>query len=155
MQAWSKVRERIPNARLWVVGTGSEAQSFRKQAEQYGESVRFWGHSDDVPALMRKIDIMVQPSLYEPFGITLLEAMACGKPIVCSCAGGMPEVVNDQTAIVVPPEDSRQLALALVALLKDPTRASTMGQAGRQRVEKVFPLPGMIDQLETILAIRK
>jgi len=79
------------------------------------------------------------PSVYEPFGIINLEAMACEAPVVASRVGGIPEVVNDGvTGLLVPPGEPAALALALRALLEDPARARALGLAGRRRVEEQF-----------------
>lgn len=79
------------------------------------------------------------PSVYEPFGIINLEAMACERPVVASAVGGIPEVVvPEKTGFLVPPADPKALADALNRLLRDRNRAREMGLAGRKRVEEHF-----------------
>jgi glycosyltransferase involved in cell wall biosynthesis len=84
-------------------------------------------------------EAFVCPSIYEPFGITNLEAMACGRPVVATRVGGIPEVVLDgETGLLVPPSNPGALAEAIEGLLADPERAGAMGVAGRRRVEEHF-----------------
>jgi glycogen synthase len=79
------------------------------------------------------------PSVYEPFGIINLEAMACARPVVASAVGGIPEVVvQGETGLLVPPGDPGALAEALNYVLRDRAMASQMGLAGRSRVEEHF-----------------
>jgi len=79
------------------------------------------------------------PSVYEPFGITNLEAMACSTAVVASRVGGIPEVVLDgTTGLLVDPEDPRALAAAINALVGDPRRRVSMGEAGRIRAAEQF-----------------
>ncbi len=81
----------------------------------------------------------VCPSIYEPFGLINLEAMACGTAVVASRVGGIPEVVVDgETGWLVEPGDAPALGQALRAALADPARARSMGEAGRRRVEAHF-----------------
>ncbi|NLC71607.1 MAG: glycogen synthase [Desulfuromonadaceae bacterium] len=83
--------------------------------------------------------LFVCPSIYEPFGITNLEAMACEKPVVASAVGGIPEVVvPGETGYLVPPADPRALAEAINTVLRDRRKAKQMGRAGRKRVEERF-----------------
>jgi glycogen synthase len=83
--------------------------------------------------------LFVCPSVYEPFGLINLEAMACGAAVVASRVGGIPEVVADgETGVLVPPGDVPALAAALRSLLEAPERRRALGQAGRRRVEALF-----------------
>ncbi len=85
----------------------------------------------DLAALMAGADVYCLPSLYEGFGITVLEAMACGVPVVVSDRGSLPEVVGDAGVIVEPAPGP--LAAALEALLRDPERRSRLGAAAARR----------------------
>jgi glycogen synthase len=94
---------------------------------------------EEVVQLYSHAAVFVCPSIYEPFGIINLEAMACGTPVVASRVGGIPEVVQDgETGWLVEPGDPAALAGALQAVLADPARARRMGEAGRRRVEAHF-----------------
>jgi alpha-maltose-1-phosphate synthase len=100
------------------------------------------------------------PSVYEPFGIINLEAMACGAPVVASATGGIKEVVVDgETGYLVPfkqdpvtsfptnaEQFARDLASKLSILLKDPERCRKFGEAGRRRVEQTFSWTAIADQ---------
>jgi glycogen synthase len=93
----------------------------------------------EVVQLYSHAAVFACPSIYEPFGLINLEAMACGTPVVASRVGGIPEVVVDgETGWLVPPGDPAALAEALRGALADPTRARRMGEAGRRRVEAHF-----------------
>ncbi len=93
----------------------------------------------EVVQLYSHAAVFACPSIYEPFGLINLEAMACGTPVVASRVGGIPEVVVDgETGWLVPPGDPATLAEALRVSLADPTRARRMGEAGRRRVEAHF-----------------
>jgi glycogen synthase len=89
--------------------------------------------------LYTNASVFVCPSVYEPFGIINLEAMACETPVVASRVGGIKEVVIDrETGLLVPPADPRALADAINTLLRDRKIAKQMGRAGRARIEKHF-----------------
>lgn len=94
---------------------------------------------DDVVQLYSHARVFVCPSVYEPFGLINLEAMACGTPVVASRVGGIPEVVVDgETGILLPPNDPQAIAAAVRDLGKDSERAARFGAAGRRRVEAEF-----------------
>jgi histidinol-phosphate phosphatase family protein len=94
---------------------------------------------DDLHLWYAACDVFVTTPWYEPFGITPLEAMACGRPVVGSAVGGVRyTVVAGRTGLLVPPKDPRALAQALAALRADPARAAAMGEAGLRRVRSEF-----------------
>lgn len=106
-----------------------------------GASVRFSGglpHRDLI-ARYRSADIVVNPSLSESFGISMVEGMACGVPVVGAAVGGMREtIVDGATGRLVPPEDSDALAGAIMDIWENPNLARQMSEAGRERAVAVF-----------------
>ena len=94
---------------------------------------------EDVVQLYSHAALFACPSVYEPFGLINLEAMACSTPVVATRVGGIREVVvQDETGWLVPPADPAALAAAMRALLAQPERAAAFGRAGRRRVEAHF-----------------
>jgi glycosyltransferase involved in cell wall biosynthesis len=131
---------------LWMAG-GSQRprearylQSLREAAERLGIAgrVRFLGHRTDVPALLNLSDIFCQPNLApEPFGISLVEAMSAGLPVVTSAAGGALEIVNESCGVLVPAGDATALAVALARLIQDPAERQRLGRAGPSRAAEL------------------
>lgn len=133
-------------ARLAIVGKGSLEAPLRARAAALGDRCVFAGFRADVNAVMSAFDVFALPSLWEGFGLVLLEAMAAARPVVAAASGAIPEiVVHGETGLVVPPGDEAALARALAELVGDPARARAMGEAGRRRLEERFPLERMID----------
>jgi glycosyltransferase involved in cell wall biosynthesis len=96
-------------------------------------------HEEQYIELYSHCAVFACPSVYEPFGIINLEAMACERPVVASAVGGIPEVVvPGWTGLLVPPADPRALAEALTRVLRDRALARGMGRAGRRRAEDHF-----------------
>ncbi len=147
LEAMDRVRERIPAA-LWLVVGGGEARA-RLEADAARRNllgnVLFLGERRDVPDLLQALDLYVQPSLLEGFGLSVLEAMAAGKAVVASRAGGLPEVVEESvTGDLVPPGDAAALAEGIVALLLDSGRRERYGREGLARARERFPLERMV-----------
>ena len=108
---------------------------------------------EDVIQLYSHAAVFCCPSVYEPFGLINLEAMACATPVVASSVGGILEVVEDGlTGLLVPPRRPDRLAQALTALLTDRGRAQAMGNAGRARVEERFSWASVAARTETLYA---
>lgn len=94
---------------------------------------------DEAVALYSSAEVFTAPSIYEPFGLINLEAMACGRPVVSTRVGGIKDVVVDgETGLLVPPQNPEELAEALNRLLSDRVLAEEMGKMGRERVERLF-----------------
>ncbi|MDY7042159.1 MAG: glycosyltransferase, partial [Chloroflexota bacterium] len=122
LRAWPQVIAALPEARLLVVGDGPLRTALQHQARDLGleGSVIFAGRREDVPRIMAALDVMTLPSLWEGFGLVLLEAMAVARPIVASRVSAIPEIVADgETGLLVPPRDAEALAAALIELLRD------------------------------------
>jgi D-inositol-3-phosphate glycosyltransferase len=133
----------VPGAELVVAGGAGDgdpdAARLRDSADRAGlaDRVELVGPvaRPDVPALLRSADAVVSAPWYTPFGIVPLEAMACGRAVVATAVGGIPDTVVDQvTGLLVPPRRPEALAGALRDLLGSPTRAEALGIAARDRV---------------------
>jgi glycosyltransferase involved in cell wall biosynthesis len=103
------------------------------------ERVSWLGEREDVPELVRALDVLLLPSWEEPFGRALIEAMAMGVPVVATSVGGPPEILEDgREGFLVAPRRPRAWAQAIRRLVEDPPLAREMGGAGRRRVEDAF-----------------
>jgi glycosyltransferase involved in cell wall biosynthesis len=145
--------ERVPRARAIIAGGGDLEDYLRVLASDMGvaERVHVLGPRRDVPALMHAVDVFVMPSIWEGFGLVLLEAMAAGRPIVASRVATIPEVVADgETGLLVPVGDPLALADALAQLAEDPDRAARMGEAGRERLRRQFSVEKMVGDTELL-----
>ncbi|MCR4439280.1 MAG: glycosyltransferase family 4 protein [bacterium] len=151
LKAFRQVHRRHPEAVLLMVGEGPLKGWVAEAAAQVNLPVILAGFRDDVPAVMQSIDLLVLPSLWEGFGIVLIEAMAAGKPVVTTAVSSMPEIVVDGgTGLLVPPADAGALAEAMCTLLADPALRRRMGRAGRARVAAHFSDQRMVAELERL-----
>ena len=108
---------------------------------------------EELTQLYSHAAVFTCPSVYEPFGLINLEAMACEAPVVASAVGGIREVVEDgATGLLVPPARPDDLAAALRRVLDDPARARAMGAAGRRRVEERFSWASVAERTERLYA---
>ncbi len=140
------MRETIPNVRCLVAGEGAERNALAAQIVALGleDSVALLGFRADAPALMAAADVFVLPSLAEPFGLVLLEAMALGRPVIATRAGGPLEIVMDgETGFLVPPSSPAALAEALKRLITNPALARQMGENGQARFQAQFTVSKM------------
>jgi glycosyltransferase involved in cell wall biosynthesis len=141
LEALAVLRDR-PGWTLWQVG-GAQRQSearyleaLRESAKRLGiaDRVRFLGQRSDVPALLSAADIFCQPNLApEPFGISFVEAMSAGLPVVTSAAGAALEFIDASCGALVPAGDARALAVALERLIQDSAERKRLGRAGVAR----------------------
>ncbi len=103
------------------------------------ERVSFLGEREDVPELVRALDVLLLPSWEEPFGRALIEAMALAVPVIATSVGGPPEIIEDgREGFLLAPREPQAWADAIARLAGDRELAARMGAAGRQRVEQRF-----------------
>ena len=153
IDAFRQVVDRCPRARLQIVGDGEERAALQAQIAALGleRHVELLGIRQDVPALMNAFDIVVLPSLWEPFGLAIAEAMACAKPVVATRVGGIPEIVeHEHTGLLVPAATVAPLADALLALANNEALRVQLGEAGRQRFLDRFDSRTMAAKYEAL-----
>lgn len=145
-----------PGAQCWFVGGGAVNKPdyapglvARCEALAISDHVRFTGIRHDIPALLGEAAVLVLPSVTpEPFGRTLVEGMAAGCPVVATAAGGPLDIVEaDVSGVLVSPDDSQALSVALIRLLDDPQGAQAMGAAGQRRARQHFSLERLVAEM--------
>jgi glycosyltransferase involved in cell wall biosynthesis len=154
LRSMTSVVEQTPDVQLVIAGERHVSISERTLARVLDEdgirpAVRLLGHVPwrQLPQWYRQASVFVMPSYYETFGISVLEAMAFGLPVVATSAGGLPEVVEDGvTGILVPPGDPRALSEAITELLRDSRLRRRLGEAGRERVQTEFAVESIVDR---------
>jgi glycosyltransferase involved in cell wall biosynthesis len=132
---------RVPEAFFAVAGDGEERAALEAKADAWGVKERFLflGHRRDVPELLASCDVFVLPSLYEGLPVSVLEAMASGKPVIATRIGGTDEAVKDgATGLLVPPADPTALAEAIRRLLTDRCLAERLGAEAQNWVRREF-----------------
>jgi glycosyltransferase involved in cell wall biosynthesis len=140
LRAFALVAKELPNAKLEIFGDGPERAMLVRLSDELAllDKTTFHGHIERVRAAGR-FNVLAVPSAKESFGMAALEAMADGLPVVATRVGGLPEVVvHGKTGLLVPPENPRAMADALLALLRDSVRAKQLGEAGRERATRLF-----------------
>ena len=147
VEAAALVVRRVPDARFVIAGEGELRPALERQIKEHHleKHVLLAGFRPDVLSVHKAFDIFVMSSVTEGLGTSLLDAMACGKPVVATTAGGIPEVVADgKTGFLVPPRDHEAMAEAVVRLLNDPALRERLGKAALARVRDRFGAERMV-----------
>lgn len=161
LHALADIVRSFPDTKALIVGapeSGPGSQKYFKELQQLvaelklSEHVVFTGFRSDVAHIMAASDVIVHSSSEpEPFGRVIVEAMAVGKPIIATAAGGALEIFDDQvTGLLVPPKDVVHMAKALQQLLIDPTQAQLMGQRAQQYVQTRFTVEQHVRAVQQI-----
>jgi glycosyltransferase involved in cell wall biosynthesis len=156
VDAAALVVRQVPDARFIIAGDGELRATLERQIKEHRleKHVILAGFRPDVLSLHKSFDVFVLSSMTEGLGTSLLDAMACGKPIVATSTGGIPEVVqHGVSGLLVRPRDHEALAQAIVTLLKDRTARERMGAAGLARVRECFSADRMVS--DTLAAYRR
>lgn len=147
VEAAARVVRQVPDARFVIAGEGELRPQLEQQIRHLGleKHVLLTGFRADVLSLLKAFDVFVMSSVTEGLGTSVIDAMACRRPVVGTRAGGIPELVAEgETGHLVPVGDVAAMAAAIVALLKDPARRARFGDAGRARVEAHFTVERMV-----------
>lgn len=157
LESMNEVLAAVPQAYFVIAGTGPLAEALQRRARILAldeEVLCFAGFREDVPALLHAADLFVMSSYEEGYCTSVMDAMACGKAVVATRVGGLPELVQEGvTGRLVPPSEPGALAGALVDLLKDRKRREKMGRQGRGKAETSFSAERMVEQ--TLAAYRE
>jgi glycosyltransferase involved in cell wall biosynthesis len=132
---------------LWLlVGEGPERQQLQQQIDDLnlGGCVRLLGFQTDISGILAAADLFVLPSLQEALGLSVLEAMAAGLPVVASGVGGIPELISSgDDGLLVPAAEPKQLAVGIARLLQDPELRRQWGEQAREKILRQFTLQEM------------
>ena len=135
-------------------GDGPDLEKFQRKVSLSGlrERFLFLGKRQDIPNLLGVCDIVVVPSVWEEaFGLTVIEGMSCGKPVIATKVGGIPEIIEHGiNGILIKPNDSCELAKAICKLLNNQKKRESIGINARQHVIKNFDINKSIHQLQLL-----
>ncbi len=147
------LEKQLPGIQYLVVGDGPLREKIESLAKSRGvrEKITFTGFIADIPPILKAMDVFVLPSLSEGLGISVLEALACRRPIVATAVGGIPEIIaNGENGLLVPPGSGSYLADGVAGLLNNPQLAQTLASRGFQQLEEKFSLQKMLKATEAI-----
>ena len=150
VRAMKKVVKQFSCAMLEIVGEGGERKNIEAEISELKlrQHITLMGKRNDTDKIIRKWNVFVLPSLAETFGITILEAYAAGVPVVASGVGGVPELVSDKkTGLLTAPEDSDEIAEAIIKLLEHPAMAAKLARGGKEKV-KQYEWRKVIERME-------
>ena len=157
LDAAAQIARRNPDVNFLIIGRGQDAyvESVRRHAVSLGiaDAVHFLGWRADVPALLCKCDVLVIASEQEPFGLTAVEAMALGVPVVATRSGGPEEIIeHGRTGHLVPTNSPESIAQAVTSLLANDELHRAISEAGKASVAAKFSLEAYVGGVEeTIL----
>jgi glycosyltransferase involved in cell wall biosynthesis len=143
MEAFAATHDRVPNVRLKIAGDGSQRERVSTLARSLNVSAHYdyngiYTRPDERTVFMRSLDVLVMPSFTEGTPNSIVEAMAAGKPIIASAVGGIPDMIDSESGILVPPGDAQALAEAMTFLAQNPQLRMRMGRAAHDRYRKLF-----------------
>lgn len=157
IKAMSYVKNKIPNAKLVLVGRGSQRQWLEQVAENEGlkNSIEFKGfiENEKIPEFLQNIDVFVNPSIcQESFGVSVLEASAVQLPVIATKVGGVPEVcLHNETGILVEAKDIKSLADAIIKLAENSQLRKEMGEKGRKFVLQNYVWQNNVESMIKIM----
>src|SRR5438034_7936591 len=149
------VVQQVPDARFVILGEGELREHLEKQLREHHleKHVLLPGFRVDVLGCIKDFDLFVMSSVTEGLGTSLLDAMACARPIVATEAGGIPEIVEDGVnGLLVAPRDHTEMAAAIIRLLKDAALRRRLGEAGFTRVGERFTVDRVVAATAAVYA---
>ena len=151
LDAAARISARQRNARFIIVGDGTLRPTLENQARELGigDRVRFTGWRRDLPHVCADLDLLVVSSDNEGTPVSAIEAMAAGCPVVATCVGGLPDLIdNHKTGRLVPSRDSKALASAALDLLESPDAARELGRNAQEFVRQRFTVRRLLGDMD-------
>lgn len=156
LAAYAELLNDFPDLRLTIAGGGPEAEKVAQRARDLGSraNVSLLGRVDRATALrlIQHSTVFCLPSFGEPYATTVIEAMSCGKAVIATDAGGIPELLPPGGGVLVPPRDPSALAAALKRVLENEALRTQMGSINRRYVEEHLTWSAVVNRLESIYA---
>jgi glycosyltransferase involved in cell wall biosynthesis len=149
LQAFAQIVAQYPKARLVIAGNGKLRQQMEALSQQLdlSHAVTWMGFYQNIPRLLAAIDIYAQTSVNEGLSLSILEAMAAGKPVVATDVGGAREIIsNEKNGLLIPAESEE----AIVGAIKNPSLSHAIGQSGKNHVENDFSLSKMVNEYRVV-----
>jgi glycosyltransferase involved in cell wall biosynthesis len=153
LEGFKELRLRGVDATLFLVGDGPDRPQLEQRAHELGimRDTLFLGYQEDVASLYAAFDALVLPSSNEGTPVSVIEALAAGRPVVATRVGGVPDVVRDgQDGFLVEPGDTEGLADRLSRLAEDPALRERLGAAGRERVLPRYAVDRLVDDVDRL-----
>lgn len=155
--AAARVVRQMPDTRFVILGEGELRESLERQIKELGleRHVILGGFRSDVIGLLKSFDLFVMSSVTEGLGTSILDAMACGKAVIGTRTGGIPEAVTDEvTGLLVPPHDEAAMANAILRVLQDQPLRAQLETSGRQRASEYFGVERMVTETLSVYQAR-
>ncbi len=153
LRAFALAAQRSPRLKMLLVGDGSLRGSLERMAQdlKVRERVMFLGHTDQIPLVLRSLDVFVMTSKFEPFGVALIEAKSAGLPIVSTSVGVVSDLVGDgESGVVCPPGNFERLAEAFVTLADDADLRKRLGDRALREAHERHSLRAVVGQYEQL-----
>ncbi len=152
VRAFKEIKKQIPDAELQIVGKRNEKSEYVQQVKKESfDGVRFLDAQNEGELIryFQEATVLVHPAVYEAFGMTLVESMACGTPVIATKVGGIPEVIGD-SGILIKPKNPTDIADKVISLLENRKKYESLKKRGRERAVKYFSWENVSDRLSSL-----
>ena len=142
LKAFRNFLQKLPHAKALIIGEGQERKSLVSFCKEnnIADNVIFTGYINNVADYYQIMDLLVIPSFSEGLPNVLLEAMACGIPVIASSVGGIPEVINDKNGVLIPPGDHNRMSDEIMDLVGDKKRMKRLKVNAQSTISSFFEL---------------
>ncbi|MCE9607383.1 MAG: glycosyltransferase [Planctomycetia bacterium] len=154
LRAAAFVHARIPKAQFLVIGDGAARPTLERMASDFGigSAVRFLGTRRDIPELLAHTNLLVLSSHMEANPVSIMEGLACGKPVVATRVGSIPETVHEGVSgYLVEPGNVEEMGSRIEQLFRDPELCRRLGEAGRKHIQANWSLDQMVGGYERLI----